>query len=120
MTAVQQNDVNLFQEFMKSSCKQSINFCFTDYSWFPLPTTPLCEAVVMNHYSFARELLCAGADVNFADETGRTPLMKAVQCNNVDMFRLFVSHGASAHATPGYHDKITALYAAADHKFEAL
>ena len=60
----------------------------------------------------------AGADVNFTDISGDSPLRIAVQNNNINMFRLLVSHGANVHATPGYHSKIMDLYAA-DRKLEA-
>ena len=118
MIAVMQNDVNQFHELMKS--KQSLNFCFTGHKRaFYNATTPLFLAIIMDNPKFARDLLCAGADVHFADETGRTPLMRTVQYNNVPMFRLLVSYGASVHAVPGFHSQMMDLYAAADHKLEA-
>ena len=62
----------------------------------------------------------AEVDVNFINYWGWSPLMKAVESNNINVFRLLVSHGANMHADPGYHSEITELYATADHKLEAL
>ena len=62
----------------------------------------------------------AEVDVNFTDDWGWSPLMAAVESNNINAFRLLVSHGANVHADPEYHNEIVELYAAADHKLEAL
>ena len=62
----------------------------------------------------------AEVDVNFTDDFDQSPLMRAVELNNINAFKLLVSHGANVHADPEYHSEITELYAAADHKLEAL
>ncbi len=52
----------------------------------------------------AQELLNAGAEVNTADEHGRTPLMRAAGVGRVDVVKLLLESGADAKAqTPAGH-----------------
>ena len=112
--AVVLKDFELFNRLMKDTRKYSLDFRIGQKG-----DTPLCGAVLMNNYKFAHHILRAGADVNFLDGTGRSPLMKAIERSDVSMFRLLVFYGASMHATPGYHSQVMDIYTAADHKLEA-
>lgn len=55
-------------------------------------TTPLIRAVHAHDFDLAKLLLKLGADVNFADLDGRTPLMHAVRVNNEHLVKLFLNH----------------------------
>ena len=45
----------------------------------------------------ARRLISAGADVNAGDDDGMTPLISAVQAENLELIRVFLQAGADVH-----------------------
>lgn len=60
--------------------------------------TPLIECAITRQPAIAEQLLARGANINKGDVTGRTPLHWAVDNNDMDLIRLFLSKGADANA----------------------
>lgn len=60
--------------------------------------TPLIEAVLSQQLTIAEQLLERGAKVNKPDVTGRTPLHWAVDNNDLELTRLFLTNNADPNA----------------------
>lgn len=58
-------------------------------------TSLLAEAVKHDRQEIAQLLISKGARVNDADDTGKTPLMRAVESGNLPMARLLAENGAN-------------------------
>ncbi|XP_059170595.1 putative ankyrin repeat protein RF_0381 [Physella acuta] len=74
--------------------------------------TPLYRAVLSNSVGVVRELIQAGADVNTRrlqlDKTAETPLMKAIQLDNIEMCQLLINSMCKIQSKTG--DGFTALH----------
>ena len=113
MDAVAAGNAAQLNKLLEIASKQHLNFR-TDFF------TPLTIAAVNGNYAMVDILLCAGADVEFTDKTGRTPLMAAVSGGNPAICSLLLHHGAKVHACNHCVAGFTALhYAAHDGMHEA-
>ena len=55
----------------------------------------LLNAVESGDVGSVEKLLEEGADINYADEDGVTPLMIATQANSIDMIKVVIEKGAA-------------------------
>ncbi|MBR4664560.1 MAG: HigA family addiction module antidote protein, partial [Lentisphaeria bacterium] len=67
----------------------------SDYEWI---TTPLCQAVEHGFAEVVRYLIAVGADVNFRDYYGLTPLHFAADSYSLDTVKALVAGGADVNA----------------------
>ena len=67
----------------------------SDYEWI---TTPLCQAVEHGFADVVKYLISIGADVNFRDYYGLTPLHFAAQSYSLDTVKALVAGGADVNA----------------------
>lgn len=58
-------------------------------------STPLTAALKTGQHDVVKQLLEAGANVNFTEQDGTTPLMVAVSTGSLDMCQLLINNGAS-------------------------
>ena len=65
--------------------------------------TPLTRAVCNNNSDLVKQLLCAGAHVDFYDNMGRTPLMEAAWYPDKDISHVLLNHGANVNAMHAQH-----------------
>ena len=83
--------------------------------------TDLEVAVKQNSCIRAKQLLQAGASVEFRNSIGRTPLMEAARRGKVGVCRLLISHGADINAVSSNASQYTPLdYAISYDKPEAV
>jgi ankyrin repeat protein len=71
----------------------------------------LCEAALVCDFARVRDLLARGANVDVADEDGRTPLHQAVLGNSIGLVGLLIESGATVDAKD--HHGYTPLHFAA-------
>ena len=73
------------------------------------PTEGLIRATARNHIKIVKYLLAKGANVNVADKNRRTPLMYAINDQNMDMMILLLASGSEVNSvdqqgfTPLFH-----------------
>lgn len=83
-------------------------------------TTPLLLAAELGFTDGARQLILRRANVNAANASGETALIKAVQLRNAEMVRLLVDNGAN----PDHVDSVAGFsardYAARDRRSAGL
>ena len=102
--AVKEDDSTSLDKLLKSKDLETLDFAHG--------CSPLTYAVEIRHYQIAKQLLCAGANVDFMDNYGRTPLTVAVRSGNLDMCHLFISYHVNVNAIGTAH-RTTALGVAA-------
>lgn len=73
----------------------------------PMKVTALHSAVAHRHTGIAESLVRYGANVNAVQQLGFTPLLEAVQNQQLDMIRMLIANGADA--TQALEDGTTAL-----------
>ena len=96
--AVRKNSSVFLDELLKYKDMQSLDY-FGENGY-----SPLSYAVFKCRYQMTEQLLCAGADVNFVDNNGRTPLMEAARDGYLGICRLLIHHGANINAKgTSYH-----------------
>ena len=96
--AVRKNSSAFLDKLLKYEDMQSLDYCGEN------GFSPLSYAVFKCRYQMAEQLLCAGADVNFVDNNGRTPLMEAARDGYLEICRLLIHHGANPNAIgTSYH-----------------
>jgi Ankyrin repeats (3 copies)/MYND finger len=66
------------------------------------PVSPLHAAAQNGHVAVCRQLLEAGADLEFRGELQSTPLHFAAQCGKVGVIALLMQRGADTHALDSY------------------
>lgn len=64
----------------------------------PAQTLALWNALKIENWDAATSALQAGADVNVADKSGMTPLMRAAGAHKTDLVALLLQNGAAANA----------------------
>ena len=64
----------------------------------PAQTVMLWDALKAENWDAATAALQGGADLNFADKTGMTPLMRAAGAHKTDLVALLLQNGAQANA----------------------
>lgn len=64
-------------------------------SGFDVPGTALIRAIAEHKYNVALELIKAGANVNFENSAGRTPLMLAAINGNIELTAALIKAGAN-------------------------
>jgi ankyrin repeat protein len=64
--------------------------------------TPLILAVKLGHKEITKMLISFGADCNWRDIAGRSPLFYAVQNEDVDLVILLIANFSSAFAIDNY------------------
>ena len=107
MDAVAEANTDLLEELLKSVENQGLDFHIGFQS-------PLTRAAIKGECDIVEKLLLAGASVDFLHRNGYTPLMEAVDCGNLDVCHLLLSHGADVHKARNiYNAKNTALHYAA-------
>ena len=113
MDAVAASCAAQLKKLLEIASKQHLDFRMDFLS-------PLTLAAANGNYAMVDILLCAEANVEFTDETGRTPLMAAVSGGNPTICSLLLHHGAKVHACNHCVAGFTALhYAARDGMHEA-
>ena len=63
-----------------------------------LPENPLNLAVLEGHKEIAELLISKGADVNAKDVNGRTPLIEAIDGNQIELIKLLIAKEADVNA----------------------
>ena len=114
MDAVHSGNTDLLEELLKNIDNQNLDFHVFNYFGNHIgiwSESPLTGAIRGENYDMVEQLLCAGADVNFQEESGFTPLMEACWLKNFDICQLLLKHGANVHliSTFGSSDS-TALF----------
>ena len=66
-----------------------------------IPENPLNLAALEGHKEIAELLISKGADVNAMDINGRTPLIEAINGNQIELIKLLIAKGADMN--PKYH-----------------
>ena len=87
MNAVETNEVIWLKRLQEREEKDTLDFCIAYQS-------PLGTASLKGHTEISRILLEEGATVDFFDNHGCTPLMRAAAAGNLDTCRLLVQHSA--------------------------
>ena len=116
MAAVEAGNAAQLNKLLEIAGKQHLDFRMDFFS-------PLTIAAANGNYAMVDILLHAEANVEFTDQTGRTPLMAAVSGCNPAICSLLLHHGAKVHACNHCVAGFTALhYAARDgmHKAAAV
>ncbi|EAX98692.1 ankyrin repeat protein, putative [Trichomonas vaginalis G3] len=57
--------------------------------------SPLILAIINNRVDVARNLLSRGANVNYVDRYGLSPIHYAIKASNYEMLELLVEYGAN-------------------------
>jgi len=57
-------------------------------------------SIIYGHIAVAIMLLDAGVNINILDESGRTPLIVAILCEQVEIVKLLLARGANPAAEP--------------------
>jgi len=84
----QKNTNHVLSKLLLSHAKISVN----DFD--QAGTTALMYAAILGNLDLIVQLVYAGADVNYKQFTGNTPLHFAVGANNKEMVRFLIEHGA--------------------------
>jgi len=86
--AVDSNSVNIVRRLIEYDCV--VDAVDETSGWTPL----LRLASVTGHSGIGQELIDNGAEVDFADNEGKTPLMQAVVNNHGDLVKVLLDAGA--------------------------
>ena len=100
--AVERENGTQLQELLQSSNKQSLDFTIGGLS-------PLTKAASYYTPKFVKQLLLAGANVDFADAAGETPLMVSAKFGNMRMCKLLLKNGANVNARNHRKDDLSVL-----------
>jgi ankyrin repeat protein len=68
------------------------------------PGRALFEAVTSGNQAAVKRLVAVGAPVNFSDQAGRTPLLVAVEKNDIEIAALLIETGADINAQAANQD----------------
>jgi ankyrin repeat protein len=66
------------------------------------PNTSLLQACRRGDFATAKRLVAAGANVNYRDQTGTSPLINAAQAHALEIVQLLVEKGANVNARDEY------------------
>lgn len=83
-------------------------------------STPLHSVRLINSTSMAALLLDRGADVNAIDESGKTPIFKALERQHIPLAELLLAQGAEIEHTDTLHGRTPLHYAVIDEKLNAV
>lgn len=95
--AVMRNDMLMVQQLVNSGIDMNYPWQSAEPPSVKDGSTPLCEAVSLNHRRIVEILLQAGASVNKPDSFGCTPLHKAAYHGRALLSELLISAGADIH-----------------------
>ena len=108
-TAVYSDANSVLARLLDSPDKESLDF--TEPFSFGILSTPLCWALLARSFHVVKQLLEAGASVNYGENANKPLFIACVCSQNPDICRLLLRHGADVHGKDdnGYQ----ALYYAA-------